>query len=83
MVQIKEVKPAVKPLKTINELSTRQLEVVRLLMKGKPNKEIAHALGLTEGTIKEYIYHIFQATGASNRTEVAIMAATQLQPLYL
>ena len=57
------------------ELSPRQRQIVDLVSRGKANKEIAAALGLTEGTVKEYIHRIFQKVGCTSRTELAIMRA--------
>jgi DNA-binding NarL/FixJ family response regulator len=53
--------------------------VVNLVSQAKLNKEIAHELHLTEGTIKEYLNRIFRKLGISNRTELAIWALTQVQ----
>jgi DNA-binding NarL/FixJ family response regulator len=54
------------------DLTDRELQVVRLLMQGKPNKIIAYELHLKDGTIKEYNFQIFKKLGLSNRTEVAM-----------
>jgi DNA-binding NarL/FixJ family response regulator len=51
--------------------------VVRLIAAAKLNKEIAHELHLTEGTIKEYLNRIFRKLGMSNRTELAVWAINQ------
>jgi two-component system nitrate/nitrite response regulator NarP len=42
------------------------------------NKEIAHELHLSEGTIKEYLHRIFRKLGTKNRTELAVFALTHL-----
>lgn len=55
-------------------LSLRERQVVHLVCKAKLNKEIAHELHLTEGTVKEYLNRIFRKSGASNRTELAVWA---------
>ena len=55
-------------------LTLRQLDVLRLLMQGQPNKLIARALGLTEGTVKIHIAAILRALQARNRTEAVVMA---------
>lgn len=59
----------------IEGLTGRQLEVLRLLAKGLPNKLIARELDLSEGTIKVHILAIFRTLNVSNRTE-AVIAAT-------
>jgi DNA-binding NarL/FixJ family response regulator len=61
------------------QLTFREKQVVRLVAQGKLNKEIAHELHLTEGTIKEYLNRIFRKLGTTNRTELAIWALTHLQ----
>jgi len=58
-------------------LSFREKQVVNLVSQAKLNKEIAHELHLTEGTVKEYLNRIFRKLGKSNRTELAVWALTQ------
>lgn len=58
-------------------LTHRQLEVLKLLLQGKPNKIIARELDLSEGTVKIHVAAIFKALGVTNRTEAAV-AAQQL-----
>ena len=58
------------------KLSFREKQVVNLVSQAKLNKEIAHELHLTEGTIKEYLNRIFRKVGTTNRTELAIWALT-------
>ncbi len=63
--------------KIINStLSFREKQVVELVARAKLNKEIAHDLHLTEGTIKEYLNRIFRKLGKTNRTELAVWALT-------
>ena len=57
-------------------LTARQRDVVRLISTGKSNKEIACTLGLTRGTVKEYLYKIFRLTGVQSRTELALWAVS-------
>ena len=54
------------------KLSHRERQVAALVAQGLSNKEIAFALHLSEGTIKVYIFHIFQKAKVSNRTELAV-----------
>jgi two-component system nitrate/nitrite response regulator NarP len=60
------------------KLSFRERQVVDLVSQSKLNKEIAHELHLTEGTIKEYLHRIFRKLGTKNRTELAVLALTQM-----
>jgi DNA-binding NarL/FixJ family response regulator len=55
-------------------LTHRQLEVLKLLLQGKPNKIIARELDLSEGTVKIHVAAIFRALGVTNRTEAAVAA---------
>ncbi|HNA29477.1 MAG TPA: response regulator transcription factor [Thiobacillaceae bacterium] len=52
-------------------LTGRQLEVLRLLVSGMPNKQICRELGLGEGTVKVHVAAIFRALEVGNRTEAA------------
>lgn len=55
--------------RTLNEakLSARQKEVLDLLAAGKSNKQIAWALGISEGTVKVHVNAAFRALGVHNR----------------
>jgi DNA-binding NarL/FixJ family response regulator len=55
-------------------LTPRQLDVLRCLMRGQPNKLIARELGLTEGTVKIHIAAILRVLQARNRTEAVVVA---------
>jgi hypothetical protein len=48
--------------------------VLQLLMQGHPNKLIARALDLTEGTVKVHVAAILRALQARNRTEAVVVA---------
>jgi DNA-binding NarL/FixJ family response regulator len=61
-----------KPAERIVGLTARQSEVLGELVLGRPNKEIARKLGLSVATVKLHVQAILMATGARNRTEVAI-----------
>jgi DNA-binding NarL/FixJ family response regulator len=57
-----------------DELSARELEVLRLLARGDSNKEIAAQLTLSENTIKTHLSRIFDKLGARSRTEAVTIA---------
>jgi DNA-binding NarL/FixJ family response regulator len=57
-----------------DELSARELEVLRLLARGDSNKEIAARLTLSENTIKTHLSRIFDKLGARSRTEAVTIA---------
>jgi DNA-binding NarL/FixJ family response regulator len=52
-------------------LTPRQIEVLRRLSEGQPNKIIARELGLSERTVKAHITAIFKALNVVNRTQAA------------
>jgi DNA-binding NarL/FixJ family response regulator len=55
-------------------LSTRELDVLRLLVGGKRNREIAGSLDITEGTVKLHVSSILGKLGAVDRTEAVTVA---------
>lgn len=55
-------------------LSSREIEVLRLIAHGKANKEIASDLKLSELTVKAHISHILTKLGASDRTHAVTLA---------
>ena len=55
-------------------LTERQLEVLRLIVEGKSNKEIARSLHLAQATVKVHLTAIFRALEVENRTQAAIAA---------
>jgi DNA-binding NarL/FixJ family response regulator len=58
----------------IEALTARELEVVRLMAGGYSNKEIAHALGTAEGTIKNQVSSILAKFGVRDRTRAVLKA---------
>jgi two-component system, NarL family, nitrate/nitrite response regulator NarL len=58
----------------INQLTDRQVEVLKLLAGGLQNKEIAYALGLAEKTVKTHVSAIFKTLRVINRTQAASLA---------
>ena len=56
------------------DLTTRELEVLRLLAAGNSNKEIAAALSIEVGTVKLHVGKILEKLHARDRTEAATMA---------
>jgi two-component system, NarL family, nitrate/nitrite response regulator NarL len=55
-------------------LTPRELDVLEHLVGGKPNREIARELGITEQSTKNYVRHILSKCGARNRAELAVRA---------
>jgi DNA-binding NarL/FixJ family response regulator len=56
------------------DLSARELEVLRLVVHGFSNKQIAYELKIAEDTAKNHVKSIFKKLGASDRTQAATMA---------
>ena len=56
------------------DLSQREVEVIRLLAQGLGNKEIAAALSISENTVKTHVRHILDKLGLRNRAEAAAYA---------
>ena len=55
-------------------LNYRETQIVKMLLTGKRNKEIATQLGLTEKTVKSYMSVLMQKMGVRSRMEVALAA---------
>jgi LuxR family transcriptional regulator, maltose regulon positive regulatory protein len=53
----------------IEALTSREVEVLRLLATGRQNQQIARELVVAPSTVKKHITHIFEKLGATNRTE--------------
>jgi len=58
-------------------LSKRELDVVRSLAEGLTNREIAERLGLSQHTIKNYLFRVYDKLGVSSRLELLFMTLTQ------
>lgn len=56
-------------------LSDRQMEVLRLLVKGKSNKHICRDLSLSESTVKTHLAAIFRRLEVNSRTQAVVAAA--------
>lgn len=57
-----------------SELSSRELEVLRLLVGGNSNKDIANVLGITEATVKSHVSTILIRLNVSDRTQAVVTA---------
>jgi DNA-binding CsgD family transcriptional regulator len=69
------------PMRVVNAdgmrlLTKREEEVVRLVAEGLQNREIAKELKLSEHTIRNYLFHIFDKLGVSSRVELVLYAAS-------
>ncbi len=61
-------------------MTARQKEVLDLVAAGKSNKQIACALGISEGTVKVHVNAAFRALGVHNRVNAttALLARSEL-----
>jgi DNA-binding NarL/FixJ family response regulator len=69
------------PIRVVNAdgmrlLTKREEDVVRLLAEGLQNREIAQELNLSEHTIKNHLFHIFDKLGVSSRVELILYAVS-------
>jgi DNA-binding NarL/FixJ family response regulator len=55
-------------------LTKRERDVVLCVAEGLSNREIAHRLKLTEHTVKNYLFRVFDKLGVSSRVEVVLYA---------
>jgi DNA-binding NarL/FixJ family response regulator len=58
----------------MTELTSREREILRMIAKGSSNREIAQALFLSEGTVRNHISHILTRLNLRDRTQAAIVA---------
>jgi DNA-binding NarL/FixJ family response regulator len=56
------------------QLSDRELDVLRCVAEGLPNKLVAQRLGISEKTVKAHLTRIFQQLGVTDRTQAALWA---------
>jgi len=66
--------PRPRPQPLVDPLSERELEVLRLLAEGSSNREIAAALFLAEGTVKNHVTNVLAKLGVRDRTQAALRA---------
>jgi DNA-binding NarL/FixJ family response regulator len=62
----------VKAAAEVEDLSPRELEILELLAGGFPNKAIADRLGLTDGTVRWHLRHVYHKLHVRSRTEAAL-----------
>ena len=61
-------------LGTVRALTTRERDVLRLMVEGLANKEIAQRLQVFEGTVKSHLHNIYRKLSVTNRTALAAIA---------
>jgi DNA-binding NarL/FixJ family response regulator len=58
-------------------LTTRELEVLRLVVDGKTNDQIGVSLGISVKTVENHLHAIFRKMGVISRVEAAVMAVRE------
>ena len=66
--------PVVASLLTDRSLTSRELEVLRMVAKGLGNKEIAGELNIAEVTVKLHVSHVLEKLNVKDRTQAATVA---------
>ncbi|HEX4486801.1 MAG TPA: response regulator transcription factor [Terriglobales bacterium] len=66
-----------------NLLSNREEEVIRMVAEGRGNREIATRLKLSEHTVKNYLFRIFDKLGISTRVELMLYAMSERKKTQL
>lgn len=66
-----------RPLKLVNSqgmalLTKREVDVVKLVIDGHSNRNVAQQLGLTEHTVSNYLFKIYEKLGISSRVELVL-----------
>jgi DNA-binding NarL/FixJ family response regulator len=56
-------------------LTRREIDVVRMVISGRPNKEIADKLAISEGTVKAHLHHVYEKLGVKGRLELCDVRA--------
>jgi len=56
------------------DLTEREMDVLRMMAKGKSNQEISAALFIAEGTVKFHVNHILNKLDVNDRTQAVILA---------
>ena len=75
----REAAPAGRSQFSAELFTPKELEVLRSLATGRPNKLIAHELAICETTVKVHLRHIFRKLGTTNRTHAALLAREMLE----
>lgn len=60
----------------VEDLSPREREILALLAEGFPNKEIASRMGVTDGTVRWHLRHVYNKLHVRSRTEAALKFRT-------
>lgn len=70
--------PGRQPTSVVEQLSSREREVLVLASRGLANKQIGRSLGIAERTVKVHLGNVFRRIGVSDRTSAALWARDHL-----
>jgi DNA-binding NarL/FixJ family response regulator len=81
LAEVVEALSQLAPMRVVNAegmrlLTKREEDVVRLVAEGLQNREVAKELKLSEHTIRNYMFHVFEKLGVSSRVELALYAVS-------
>jgi two-component system nitrate/nitrite response regulator NarL len=74
---VESAPPRILDAKGVALLTEREQGVVRLVAEGLTNRDIGRQLNLSENTVRNYVFRIFDKLGTSNRVELALYAFQQ------
>ena len=77
---LREPSPLTESENTARRLTAREREVISNVQMGMKNREIAVAMGITAGTVKVHLMHVFEKTGLRDRIQLAQYAPQLLAP---
>jgi len=70
---VKLMQPQTAP-PAVDQLTEREIDVLRLLAQGQSNQEIAQHLHISTTTVRSHVSNIMMKLGVSNRTQAALVA---------
>jgi len=84
LAEVVEALSRLAPVRVVNAdgmrlLTKREEEVVHLVAEGLQNREIATKLKLSEHTVKNYLFHIFDKLGVSSRVELVLYEVSSVK----
>jgi len=62
------------PARSHGDITARERDVLRLMVEGLPNKQIAQRLGIGEKTVKTHVSRVLAKLGVADRTQAAVLA---------